>query len=158
MRRASPGVAPSQRWAPVAESSGGEPSRGAQSGTAPDRHPHETLNRAFWNAESAEYQALHGAQLALHGAAWGIWQIPEDQLRILGDVTDRDIIELGCGAAQWSVALAKRGARPVGVDLSEVQLEHARGLQDEAGILFPLLHASAESVPLADASLRHRLL
>ena len=31
----------------------------------------------------------------------------------------RDILELGCGAAQWSIALARAGARPVGLDLSE---------------------------------------
>ncbi len=146
MRRASPGAARSRHWLPVTEASGGE-----RPGAAPDRRRHETLNRAFWNAESAEYQALHGAQLALHGAAWGIWQIPEHELRILGDVADRDVVELGCGAAQWSIALARRGARPVGVDLSEAQLEHARRLQDEAGISFPLVHASAEAVPLPEA-------
>lgn len=112
---------------------------------------HEVLNRAFWNAQSGEYQALHGPQLAVHGAAWGTWQIPEDELRILGDVSGRDVIELGCGAAQWSIALARRGARPVGVDLSEAQLDHARRLQGEAGVSFPLLHASAEAVPLPDA-------
>jgi ubiquinone/menaquinone biosynthesis C-methylase UbiE len=39
----------------------------------------------------------------------------------------------------------------VGVDLSEEQLAHARRLQAEAGVSFPLVHASAEAVPLADA-------
>jgi SAM-dependent methyltransferase len=113
---------------------------------------HETRNRAYWNARSAAYQADHGAQLAVHGAAWGIWQIPEDELRVLGSVDGRDVVELGCGAAQWSIALARRGARPVGVDLSEEQLAHARRLMDEASVEFPLVHASAESVPIPDAS------
>jgi ubiquinone/menaquinone biosynthesis C-methylase UbiE len=71
---------------------------------------------------------------------------------VLGDVNDRDILELGCGAAQWSIALAKKGARPVGLDLSEHQLEHARRLMIEAGVDFPLVHASAEQVPLPDSS------
>lgn len=118
----------------------------------PGERRHEALNRAYWNAQSADYQALHGEQLAVHGAAWGIWQIPEDDLRILGDLNGRDVIELGCGAAQWSIALAGRGARPVGVDLSEAQLAHARRLQADAGVRFPLLHASAEAVPLPEAS------
>src|SRR5207249_2798867 len=87
---------------------------------------HEARNRDFWNGQSDEYQQEHGAQLAVHGAAWGIWQIPEDEVQALGSVTGRDVIELGCGAAQWSIALARRGARPVGVDLSETQLAHAR--------------------------------
>ncbi len=86
------------------------------------------------------------------GMAWGVWQIPEAELDVLGDVRDKDILELGCGAAQWSIALAQRGARPVGLDLSERQLEHARRLMAEAGVAVPLVHASAESVPLPDAS------
>ena len=71
---------------------------------------------------------------------------------MLGDVKGRDILEFGCGAAQWSIALAKAGARPVGLDLSEKQLEHARRLMVEAGVDFPLVHASAEAVPLPDES------
>ena len=86
------------------------------------------------------------------GLAWGTSQIPEAELRILGDVAGKDVLELGCGAAQWSIALARAGARPVGLDLSARQLEHARRLMAEAGVDFPLIHASAEAVPLPDAS------
>jgi SAM-dependent methyltransferase len=113
---------------------------------------HEARNREYWDARSADYQESHGSQLAVHGDAWGIWQIPEHELRILGDVQGRDVIELGCGAAQWSIALARRGARPVGVDLSEAQLTHGRRLMAAARVEFPLVHASAESVPLPDES------
>ena len=59
------------------------------------------------------------------GMAWGVWQVPESELQVLGDVRDKDVLELGCGAAQWSIALARVGARPVGIDLSERQLDHA---------------------------------
>jgi SAM-dependent methyltransferase len=114
---------------------------------------HEQANRAGWNSYSDGYQANHGAQLAEHGGlAWGVTQIPESELRVLGDVAGKDVLEFGCGAAQWSIALARLGARPVGLDLSERQLEHARRLMGEAGVDFPLVHASAESVPLPDAS------
>ena len=114
---------------------------------------HERQNQASWDAYSDEYQARHGEQLAASGGlAWGTWQIPEADLHVLGDVSGKDILEFGCGAAQWSIALAHRGARPVGLDLSERQLEHARRLMAEAGVDFPLVHGSAESVPLADAS------
>lgn len=113
---------------------------------------HAARNQDFWDSLADGYQAEQGRQLAIHGAAWGVWQIPEDELRVLGEVAGRDVLELGCGAAQWSIALARRGARPVGLDLSERQLEHARRLMAEAGLTFPLLHASAEEVPLPDAS------
>jgi SAM-dependent methyltransferase len=114
---------------------------------------HEAQNRASWNADSDDYQARHGEQLAVStGLAWGVMQIPEAELHVLGDVAGKDILELGCGAAQWSIALARLGARPIGIDLSERQLEHARRLIAEAGLDFPLIHGSAEHVPLPDAS------
>ena len=129
------------------------------SGTIDDPGPvegltaHEAQNRASWDAYADEYQALHGGQLADHdGYAWGMFQIPEEELQVLGDVAGKDVLEFGCGAAQWSIALAKRGARPVGIDLSERQLEHARRLVDAAGVEVRLVHASAEHVPLPDAS------
>ncbi len=115
--------------------------------------PHCAQNRDCWNADSDQYQTDHGPQLAASGGlAWGVWQVPESDLQVLGDVEGRDILELGCGAAQWSIALAKKGARAVGLDISEQQLQHARRLMLEAGVDFPLVHASAELVPLPDCS------
>jgi len=114
---------------------------------------HEACNRESWNRDSAIYQSDHGPQLAASGGlAWGVWQVPEKELGVLGDVRGLDILELGCGGAQWSIALKKAGANPVGLDLSENQLAHARVLMAEAGVEFPLVHASAETVPLPDAS------
>lgn len=114
---------------------------------------HAAENRRSWNADSDAYQEDHGPQLAASGGmAWGVWQIPEASLQILGDVKGLDMLELGCGAAQWSIALARVGARPVGLDISERQLDHARRLMEEAGVDFPLVHASAEAVPLPDES------
>ena len=42
--------------------------------------------------------------------------------------------------------------RPVGLDNSAAQLATARHLQDRFGLRFPLIHASAEQAPFADAS------
>jgi SAM-dependent methyltransferase len=81
-----------------------------------------------------------------------VWQIPEAELAVLGDVAGLDVLELGCGAAQWSISLAGLGARPVGLDLSARQLEHARSAMDQAGVEFPLVEANAEEVPLRDGS------
>ena len=125
--------------------------------TDPTELPHLTdhaaRNQGMWDAFSDEYQARHGEQLAASGGlAWGTAQNPESELHVLGDVEGKAILEFGCGAAQWSIALARHGAHPVGLDLSERQLEHARRLMTEAGVEFPLIHGSAEAVPLPDAS------
>ena len=78
---------------------------------------------------------------------------PGVQPRILPDDLDGlDTIELGCGTGYVSAWLARRGARPVGIDNSEAQLATARRLQAEHGIEFPLIHGNAETVPLPDAS------
>jgi SAM-dependent methyltransferase len=68
------------------------------------------------------------------------------------DLAARDSIELGCGTGYVSAWLARRGARPVGLDNSAAQLATARALQDRFGLPFPLIHASAEQPPCADAS------
>lgn len=115
--------------------------------------PQAAHNRRTWDALSREYQSKHGPQLAASGgAAWGVWQLPESELQILGEVRDKDVLELGCGAAQWSIALHGAGARVTGLDNSSVQLEHARALMARAGADFPLVHGSAEAMPFAEDS------
>jgi SAM-dependent methyltransferase len=83
---------------------------------------------------------------------WGIFGIRESQLGVLGDVQGLDVVELGCGTAYFSAWLAKRGAKPVGVDPTPAQLETARRMQAETGIEFPLVEGVAEDVPLPDES------
>jgi SAM-dependent methyltransferase len=112
---------------------------------------HVARNRAVWNRSAAEY-AEPGRRGWSEEPSWGIWGIPESEVHLLPDVDGLDVIELGCGTAYVSSWLARRGARPVGIDLSENQLATARALQDAHDLHFPLIQCSAEAVPLADAS------
>lgn len=111
---------------------------------------HVKLNRAGWDAYSPEYEQQHGEQLGSNPMSWGVWSLPESRLGILGDVSGRRILELGCGAARWSAALAREGALPVGLDLSGMQLRAARRTMKREGVVVPLVQASAERLPLAD--------
>lgn len=114
---------------------------------------HVGKNRRYWDRTNDEYQREHASQLnRWDRPAWGVWGIPESKLQVLGDVAGRDVLEFGCGGAQWSISLARRGARPVGLDLSVRQLEHAMRLTAEAGVRFPLVNASAEETPFRDES------
>ena len=113
---------------------------------------HVELNRAAWNRWADDYVAPGERHWASDDPSWGIWGIPERRLGVLPDVAGMDVIELGCGTAYWSAWLARRGARPVGIDISENQLETARRLQREHELEFKLLHGSAEEVPYPDAS------
>ena len=115
--------------------------------------PDATHNRANWDRRSDEYQERNAAFIGRKDEPrWGMWQLPDSELGILGDVAGKDVLELGCGAAQWSILLAGRGASCVGLDNSARQLEHARRLMAAAGVEFPLVHASADEVPLSDSS------
>ena len=81
-----------------------------------------------------------------------MWEILEAKLDVLGDLKGKDVLEFGCGGGQWSIALARRGARPVGLDLSIRQLGHAARLMSDTGERFSLVNANAERVPFADES------
>ncbi len=114
---------------------------------------HVRRNRAHWDDLADRYVANGEESWAADEPRWGIWGIPEGEVRLLPDqLDDRDVIEFGCGTAYVSAWLARRGARVTGIDNSPAQLETARRLQREHGLDFPLLLGNAEDVPLPDAS------
>jgi SAM-dependent methyltransferase len=117
---------------------------------AHDLPDHIHRNRDFWNRKAADYVDKGRANWARPEPDWGIWDVRESALRLLPAVGGLDTIELGCGTGYVSAWLARRGAHPVGIDLSAAQLATARTCQREFGLAFPLIQASAEAVPLAD--------
>jgi SAM-dependent methyltransferase len=108
---------------------------------------HVAHNRRFWDEDADAYQDAHGDGLARAPLGWGAYRAPESELRVLGDVHGLDVLELGCGAAQWSLALAPLGARVVCLDLSAAQLAHARA----ASRTLALVVANGEQLPFSDA-------
>ena len=110
-------------------------------------------NVEVWTQSNAEHTSLRARdEWASNEISWGVFQVPETDVNVIGDVAGLDVVELGCGTAYFSAWLAKRGARPVGVDPTPAQLETARQMQREFELEFPLVEAVAESVPLPDAS------
>jgi SAM-dependent methyltransferase len=108
-------------------------------------------NRAQWDADAPQW-AEGGRRGWQEQPRWGIWHVPESDLHLLHGVEGKDAVELGCGTAYISAWLARRGARPVGVDPSREQLRTARRLQQDFGLTFPLVQAAGEHVPLRTAS------
>jgi SAM-dependent methyltransferase len=109
-------------------------------------------NRAAWTGFAPRYAEWAPKLWARTEISWGIWHAPEAELAILGDVAGLDVIELGCGTGFFCAWLARRGARPVGVDVTPAQMATARAMQERFGPRFPLIEASAERVPLPDGS------
>lgn len=117
-------------------------------GIAPAPSTYGSINRRTWDRGAELYERRNQRSLERDGGlAWGTWRIPERRLRLLGDVRGRDVLELGCGAGWWSIALARKGARVVGLDFSSARLDQARDRMRRAGVEFPLVQARAERIP-----------
>lgn len=117
-------------------------------------HAEDALkNRAVWTKANADYtdRQARGAW-AKDEIDWGMFAGPESEIGALGEVEGKDVVELGCGTAYFGAWLARRGARVTGVDVTPAQLDTARRMQEEFDLHFPLVEASAEDVPLPDAS------
>ncbi|HEY6583359.1 MAG TPA: class I SAM-dependent methyltransferase [Gaiellaceae bacterium] len=110
-------------------------------------------NREVWTKANAEYTDRKARESwSKDEIDWGMFSGPESELGALGELAGKDVIELGCGTAYFGAWLAKRGARVTGVDVTPAQLETARRMSEEFGIPIELVEASAEDVPLPDAS------
>jgi len=80
----------------------------------------------------------------------------EDELRLLGSVDGKRIVDLGCGAGQAAVALARKGATVIAIDASARMLDQARSLAERAetrvewhqGDLAELAFLRAESIDI----------
>jgi SAM-dependent methyltransferase len=119
--------------------------------TEPD---YVAINREGWTRANAEYtDASARDSWAQTEVTWGMWSVPEREIRALPDLAGKDVIELGCGTAYFGAWLKRAGARRVvGVDVTPAQLETARRLNEEFGLGLELIEANAEDVPLPDAS------
>lgn len=117
-------------------------------------------NRRWWDRNADDYQREHGDFLGDARFVWGPEGLDEAEAGLLGPadaLKGRDVLEIGAGAAQCSRWLAGHGARPVALDLSHRQLQHARRIGEDAGAggtaADPsLVQADAGALPFADAS------
>ncbi|TXK42046.1 class I SAM-dependent methyltransferase [Nonomuraea sp. C10] len=109
-------------------------------------------NRGWWDGNADDYQAEHGAFLRDAGFVWCPEGVDEADARLLGEVSGRDVLEIGCGAAQCARWLVTRGARVAAFDLSRGQLLHSRRIDEETGVRVPAVQSDAESLPFAAES------
>ena len=95
-------------------------------------------NVAAWDQVAKEYVAA--AALPTDVAHYGTDIGTEADFRLLGDLTRKRVLELGCGAAQNSIVFAKQGAIAIGVDASTEMLAIGRRLCDREEVRVELRH------------------
>ncbi|WP_026918991.1 class I SAM-dependent methyltransferase [Gordonia shandongensis] len=116
----------------------------------------ENASRHWWDTEADEYHEEHGSFIGNTTPGgefvWGPERFREDDARLLGDVADRDVLEIGCGSAPCSRWLTSQGARAIGLDVSIGMLSHAVTAMAQDPEPVPLVRAGAEHLPFADES------
>ncbi|WP_330181839.1 class I SAM-dependent methyltransferase [Nocardia sp. NBC_01503] len=121
-----------------------------------DSSASERASRRWWDADAAAYHETHADFLGVDSAAgefiWCPEGMHEGDWRLLGDIVDKHILEIGCGSAPCSRWLAAHGAHPVGLDISRQMLERGMSAMAAGGPRVPLVQAGAEALPFADAS------
>lgn len=112
-------------------------------------------NRGWWDGNADDYQIEHGTFLGDDRFVWCPEGLDEVEAGLLGpqeSLRDLDILEIGAGAAQCSRWLAAQGARPVALDLSHRQLQHALRIGEGHSLSFPLVEADAGALPFRDGA------
>ncbi|WP_067668914.1 class I SAM-dependent methyltransferase [Nocardia miyunensis] len=121
-----------------------------------DSHASERASRAWWDADAAQYHDEHAEFLGVDSPdgefVWCPEGLHEGDWHLLGDISGKRILEIGCGSAPCSRWLAAHGAHPVGLDLSRGMLERGRAAMTRSGPRVPLVQAGAEELPFADES------
>jgi SAM-dependent methyltransferase len=109
-------------------------------------------NRFWWDRDADAYLAEHGDFLGEVDFVWCPEGLREADVRLLGEVAGRRVLEVGSGAAMCSRWLATEGARPVALDLSGGMLRHAAAAATRSGVSVPLVQADAQRLPFADGA------
>ena len=105
----------------------------------------------WWDKTSEAYQEACEIPVDIH---YGPSSPNEDDLKLLGDLAGKRVLELGCGGGQCSVAFALRGAEVTGLDFADSQLAFARELAARNGVEVDFRRQDIKDLsPFADDSL-----
>jgi ubiquinone/menaquinone biosynthesis C-methylase UbiE len=110
-------------------------------------------NTGSWDRVAARATSDPAVDVVRYGAEGPT----EDELRLLGDVRGKRVLDLGCGVGQAAIALARQGASVIAVDASARMLDRAKTLAERhearvewhEGDLADLAFLRADSIDLA---------
>ena len=113
------------------------------------------MNQEAWDRVARRDRATDGQ--STEAVEYGPGLPDERELRLLGSVRGKRVLDLGCGSGQAAIALAKQGATVIAVDgsLEQIDLARERAARAEVriewhrGDLADLAFLRADSIDLA---------
>ena len=99
-----------------------------------------------WDEMANSYQSQ--TRISVDDVHYGPLSPGERELRVIGDVRGKRVLELACGAAQNSIAMAKWGAQVTALDFSACQLGAARKLIMREGVSVELVRGDMEGLTM----------
>ena len=105
--------------------------------------------KEYWEKASKDYQQVSKIPIVIH---YGNAAPFEDELQLLGDIKGKNVLDIGCGGAQCGIAMAKQGAKVIGIDISLEQLAFARELVEENKVDIQLFQGDIEKLPQIKSS------
>jgi ubiquinone/menaquinone biosynthesis C-methylase UbiE len=108
------------------------------------------INKDSWNKHAARYQK--GVNFSFDRVDYGnATGLNESDLGLIGNVSGKKVLELGCGGANCGIALAKQGANVTCVDISEQQIQFARENAAREKVEIQFVVSDIEEVNLPEA-------
>ena len=87
---------------------------------------HVLANRVSWDADAENWVDRGRVMWVAEDITWGIWGVPESELRLLPEVRGMDAVELGCGTGHNLAMLSEFGT----VDALELD-DQARAMAEK---------------------------
>jgi 2-polyprenyl-3-methyl-5-hydroxy-6-metoxy-1,4-benzoquinol methylase len=97
-----------------------------------------------WNNMAKNYQ--RNFRISLNNIHYGPSSLGENELKLLGDVKGKHVLDLGCGGGQNSIILAKMGAKVIAIDYSKEQLAYAIHLAKKEKVKVEFINFDIEKI------------
>ena len=95
--------------------------------------------KKWWENASSDYQKNSKIPIDIH---YGPGAPNEKELKLLGNLNGKTILEIGCGGAQCGIAMVKKGAKVTGIDISNEQLKFAKNLAEKNKVKLNLIQGN----------------
>lgn len=105
--------------------------------------------KKWWESASKNYQEQSKIPIDIH---YGPGSPNEKHLKLLGNLKGKQVLEIGCGGAQCGIAIAKKGARVTGIDISVEQLKFAENLAKKNKVNIKLMRGTYQDLSRIDSN------